>query len=242
MGQATFADLEYVSQKRVTRREKVSCPHGRVDPVGASGGAHSAVLSEGGAGSAALRVVGHVAGALRAVVLQPERSGDGGPAPRGRVGASVRGFAAVGSAAGRDDDPQVPASVGEARPGRGAVGRDQRAPGVAGLAAPGRDHRGCEPYRGAVVDEEQGGQAGPGDAPDEEGEPVVFRDEGAHRGGRPVGCRPQPVYDGGERERRDGGASAVARRGAAGVGGTRATRGLASVRRTTAARWTGGWR
>ena len=43
------------------------------------------------------------------------------------------------------------------------------------------------------------GRAGSGDAPDEEGQPVVLRDEGAHRGGRGVGSGAHAGDDGGER-------------------------------------------
>ncbi len=52
-----------------------------------------------------------------------------------------------------------------------------------GTAVQGRDHRRRQHHRGAVLDEEPGQEAGPGDASDEEREPVAFRDEGAHRGG-----------------------------------------------------------
>ena len=37
-----------------------------------------------------------------------------------------------------------------------------------------REYRGRQHHRGAVLDEEPVREAGPGDAPDEEGEPVVF--------------------------------------------------------------------
>ena len=50
------------------------------------------------------------------------------------------------------------------------------------------------------------GRARPGDAPDEEGERVAFRDEAAHRRGRRQRAGAQPAGDGGERGRRDGGA------------------------------------
>ena len=42
------------------------------------------------------------------------------------------------------------------------------------------------------------------------GQAVVFRDEGAHRGGRRVGSGAQPDDDGGQRERRDAGGYAAA--------------------------------
>ena len=68
--------------------------HGRPDAVGAVGGAYPAVLSLGETGAPSLPPVDDAAGSLRAVVLQPERPGHGGPALRGRVGAAVRGTAA----------------------------------------------------------------------------------------------------------------------------------------------------
>ena len=55
------------------------------------------------------------------------------------------------------------------------------------------------------------GERGPGDAPDEEGQPVVLRDEGAYRCGRGLGFGPQRADDAGERVGRGDGARAVAR-------------------------------
>lgn len=45
----------------------------------------------------------------------------------------------------------------------------------------GGQHRGRHDHRRAVLDEERHRTAGSGDAPDEEGQPVVLRDEGPHR-------------------------------------------------------------
>ena len=54
--------------------------------------------------------------------------------------------------------------------------------------------------------------AGPGDASDEEGEPVAFRDEGAHRSGFRNRDSAQPEHHGGQCPRRDRGARVAARR------------------------------
>ena len=65
---------------------------------------------------------------------------------------------------------------------RGPVAGDQRPPGVAGTAAQGGNHRGRQYHRGPVVDQEPCRGTGPGDASDEEREPVAFRAK--FRGGR----------------------------------------------------------
>lgn len=52
-----------------------------------------------------------------------------------------------------------------------------------GLKLRGRRHRGRRHHRGAVIRQEPLRGAGPGDTPDQEGEPVALRDEGPHRGG-----------------------------------------------------------
>ena len=72
------------------------------------------------------------------------------------------------------------------------------------LSARGRDDaaghdRGCHPDRGAQLHQEQRGEAGSGDAPDQEGQPVVFRHEGPRRRGQ--GFRPDP-FGGGHRRQR----------------------------------------
>ena len=61
-------------------------------------------------------------------------------------------------------------------------------------------------------------ETGPGDASDEEGEPVAFRDEGAHRRGFRNRDSAQHEHHGGQRARRDGGARSAAWRGDTGVG------------------------
>ena len=53
-----------------------------------------------------------------------------------------------------------------------------------GPAAQARQHRGRDDHRRAQFDQERRGRARPGDASDQEGQPVALRDEGAHRRGR----------------------------------------------------------
>ncbi len=212
MRQSSFAELEHAPGE-------VPGEDGQADAVVEPGGAHRAVLSEGGSWPKAVSAGDDAAGALRAVVLQPERSGDGGPAVRGGVGATVRAAEADGADAGRDDDPELPAPAGASWPGGVAVRGDQRASSGARAQPEDGDDRGREHHRGADIDEEQGEGAGSGDASDEEGEPVAFRDEGAHRGGRGIGAGAQPCGDAGERVGRGDGAQGAARRRGAGVGG-----------------------
>ncbi|TCS98182.1 transposase-like protein DUF772 [Pseudofulvimonas gallinarii] len=50
----------------------------------------------------------------------------------------------------------------------------------AGLSLRAGTHRGCDDHRGTDVDQEQRWRTRPGNAPDEEGQAVVLRDEGAH--------------------------------------------------------------
>ena len=81
--------------------------------------------------------------------------------------------------------------------------------------------QGLQVREGTIVDstiisapsstEEPGACARPRDASDQEGPAVVLRDEAAQRHGCADGAGPQPAHDGGERVRRDRGASPVAR-------------------------------
>ena len=91
---------------------------------------------------------------------------------------------------------------------------------LAGAGAAGaRGHdRGLHDHQRAVLDEEPGAGARPRDASDPEGPAVVLRDEAPHRHGCAHRAGPQRAHDGGERLRRDRGASPVARRGDRGVG------------------------
>ena len=54
--------------------------------------------------------------------------------------------------------------------GQGLFSGDQQASGIAGTAAAGGNHSGRQHHRGAIVHQEPRQGAGPGDAPDQEGE------------------------------------------------------------------------
>ncbi len=111
----------------------------------------------------------------------------------------------------REHDPALSPPAGASRTGDGAVRGDQRPP-RAPWAAPARGHdRGRHDHRGAVVDEKPPARARPGDAPDEEREPLAFRHEAAHRRRFRDGAGAQPAHDSGERGGRDGGAPLAAR-------------------------------
>ena len=188
MDQATFAELEHDGKKRTTRREKFLAKMDGLIPWERLERRVEPSLPEAGAGVGGPYPLGTM---LRVHCVQLfynlSDPGIGGFAVRGGVGSAFRGFAFDGSAAGRDDDIEVSPFAGEARSGRGVVRGNQRAPGVAGPSAEAGHDRGREHHRRAEFDEEQGVRAGPGDASDEEGQSVVFRHEGAHRGGFGVG-------------------------------------------------------
>ena len=75
-----------------------------------------------------------------------------------------------------------------------------------------RHHRGCDDYRGAQLDQEQGRGARPGDASDGQGQAVVLRHEGAHRRGQQDQADPHDPGLGGERARTGCTAAPAARR------------------------------
>ena len=109
MEQATFADLEYV--KRVTRREKFLARMDGLIPWERLEARIRPFYPKEGRGRRpyALSVM------LRVHCVQLFYNlSDPGMEDLLHEVESVRGFAAVGSAAGRDDDPQVPASGGTA--------------------------------------------------------------------------------------------------------------------------------
>ena len=80
MNQPTFADLDYESKKRKTRREKFLERMDGLIPWEELEERIRPFLSQGRSWSAALRVIGDATDTLRAVVLQPERPWDGGHA------------------------------------------------------------------------------------------------------------------------------------------------------------------
>ena len=85
----------------------------------------------------------------------------------------------------------------------GHPARGQRAPARArACCSSAGTRRGCHDHRRAQFDQERRGRARPGDAPDQEGQPVALRDEGAHRRGRRLGPGAHGGDHGGQRERR----------------------------------------
>ncbi len=79
MNQPTFADLDYESKKRKTRREKFLERMDGLIPWEELEERIRPFYPKAG-WSAALRVIGDATDTLRAVVLQPERPWDGGHA------------------------------------------------------------------------------------------------------------------------------------------------------------------
>src|SRR5205085_12419797 len=74
-----------------------------------------------------------------------------------------------------------------ARPDPGAVRRGRGNAGGARVADAPRNNRRCDDHRRPALDQEQKQGPRPGDAPDQEGQPVALRDEGAYRGGCRLG-------------------------------------------------------
>ena len=79
MAQSSFAELEHDWKKRRTRRELFLEKMDKLVPWERLERRIEPFLCEGGARSAPVPAVGDAACSLRAVVLQPERPGDGGP-------------------------------------------------------------------------------------------------------------------------------------------------------------------
>ena len=100
---------------------------------------------------------------------------------------------------GRDDSVQVPAPVGAEQAGQGAAEGGERASASQRHQDREGHDRGRDDHRRAELDQEQGGQARPGDAPDGEGPAVVFRDEGARRSGQQDEADPHGTGVGGQR-------------------------------------------
>ena len=196
----------------------VSGEDGRADPVGAAGESDRAVLSEGGPRPPAVRA----AELLRVHCVQLFYNlSDPGMEDLLYEVESVRRFAGLRLTGPLPDETTIlhfrhlleRHGLGEAL--FAEINAHLASPGPA--AEDGHD-RGREHHRRAEFDEEQGARAGSGDAPDEEGQPVVLRDEGAHRGGRRVGPGAQPGDDGGERRGRVARAPGAARRRGRGLG------------------------
>ena len=200
MEQATFAELEHDSKRRRTRREIFLEKMDRLVPWKRLEKRVEAFYPKAGRGRRPypLRTMLRV----HCVQLFHDLSDPGMEDLLYDV-ESVRRFAGLRltgplpdeASLRRRDDPEVPAPAGGARARRRPVRGDQRASGVAGAARAQGDDRGREHHRGAEFDEEREAGAGSGDAPDEEGQPVALRDEGAHRGGRGDGPGAQPGDD-----------------------------------------------
>ena len=78
MNQPTFADLDYESKKRKTRREKFLERMDGLIPWEELEERIRPFYPNAGRGRRPVRVVGDASHTLRAVVLQPERPWDGG--------------------------------------------------------------------------------------------------------------------------------------------------------------------
>ena len=178
MEQPTFSDLEYQGKKRKTRRELfLERVEGRIQACYPK--ADGAAIP-----TRCLSCCASTASSSSTISATPAWKTPAfvgaGSALRVRPGPAVRGTEAHRPPARRDHHPQLPAPVGEAPPGAGSPGGNQRPPGTPGAEAAGGNHRGRHHHRGAVVHQEPEQGARPGDAFYQEGEPVAFRDEGPH--------------------------------------------------------------
>src|SRR5271167_5073160 len=138
-----------------------------------------------GNGRPAVGVDRMLAALLFAAVVQPVGSGGGRSVVRLGGAAAVCGHRPGARAgAGRDHGVQVPSSAGRTPVGRANAGSGQPAPAEPG----GTDHdghdRGCDDYPCAEFDQESRAETRSRDAPDEEGQAVVLRHEGARGGGQ----------------------------------------------------------
>lgn len=96
--------------------------------------------------------------------------------------------------------------------------------GPQGSAAQARQHRGRHHHCRAQFNQERPGRAGPRDVPDQEGQPVVLRHEGAHRGGCPQRPGAHRHHHTSQRSGCRAGGRPVARQGEAGLGRLRLQR------------------
>ena len=154
MDQPTFADLEYDGKKRKTRREIFLERMDSLIPWGQIEERIRPFYPKAGRGRRPYEL--SVMLRIHCVQLFYNLSDPGMEDMLYEV-ESVRRFRrpeAVGPAAGRDDDPELPSSVGRARVGAESVRGDQPSSGVPGTAASGGDDRGREHHRGAVIDKE----------------------------------------------------------------------------------------
>ncbi len=134
--------------------------------VGPSGGASATALPDWQARSAADRPGADAAALLRAAMVRAGRRGGGGCAVRQPgIARFCRHRSSGGVGAGRDDPAALPPLAGAARPDQSVVRRDRGdAGGARPVDASGHDRR-CDHHRCAVLDQEQGEESRPGDAP-----------------------------------------------------------------------------
>ena len=156
--------------------------------MGTAGRSSATFLPEGRARPAAGWAGADAADLLFAAVVRAGRRGRGGRAVRQPgVARLCRHRSVSGDSSGRDDGAELPPLVRAARLDSGSVRRGRCDAGGARLVdAPGNNRR-RRPREGGdhrrpAFDQEQKQGARPGDAPDQEGQPVALRDEGAYRG------------------------------------------------------------
>ena len=168
MEQPTFADLEYAHKKRKTRREKFLERMEELIPWAELEARIAPYYPKAGRGRRPypLSVMLRVHCVQLFYNLSDPGMEDNEVEPVRRFVAAVRG------AAGRDDYSALSAYASGTSWERDCWS-DQRASGVARLAAARRDGSGRDHHRGANVDQEPRGGARPGDAAGEEGEPVL---------------------------------------------------------------------
>jgi len=94
--------------------------------------------------------------------------------------------------------------------GGGDVPMRARASGTAWFEAVCRHDCRCQHHSRTKLDEDRCTSVGPGDAPDQEGQPVVLRIEGAYRRGQPEQGNPRGGGDGSQCGGRDGAARSTA--------------------------------
>src|SRR5258708_6294355 len=113
-------------------------------------------------------------------MVQPVRPWGRRSAVRFGGNAAVCGHrSGAGAGAGRNHGVQVPPSAGTARFGRADVRASGRTFAAEGTAPERGNDRGRDHHQRSEFDQECPPRAGSGDAPDAQGQAVVFRDEGA---------------------------------------------------------------
>ena len=207
MDQLSFASLDFAAKKKRTKRDVFLAEMGQIVPWGAL----EAVIEphypkmgpQGG------RRPFPLAAMLRIYCLQQWYNlSDPGAEEALYDIQSMRAFAGLelcrDADPRRDDDPQFPPSARAPRPDEGDLRGRRRAPRGEGRAAARRHHRGRDADRGLAFDEERSAEARSRDDVVEEGKPVVFRHEGAHRRRCRERARAHGRRDDGQGSRREG--------------------------------------